>query len=811
MADHLARLKQAIVIVVKRQLKENHDDTLTEKLISHVRKLLRSGNSLDREEHNQLLHLIVQLLSHTSPDPVSLRLLALFLSSDNVFQSPTEATELALEKFAAAATCIDASSDLSLQAALIQSLTMFTDTDWLVTGQLYSLPPVSFPRIIYNLMIHSPSYFVRNDCEQLLAKLFSSNRVCSDMGRSTQSVHLTEIMQLITANPDAKHLQFLKLVLEKTMTTRASSMKANMQEAVFKQFEEYSSSEPLDEKIFHLFCHILGMFVLRPDSVDKVFSICLKRCDLKGLVIFSSRLLQVDREYINKWLLYSLYALVARSERRGEIAEQMLASLREKAFVERHADNSVIMTVLNLMPIVFRNVDEKGALIVEALHVFLQTKLADARRLFENRKIISEAIVCLFKCSQEDLVVEGDFNEILCNLIVISESSYCHTIELLTIARNFWKAKLLFHLFGSMTVLPILDSMSQLLSRDRFHQPIQNWTEDDDSSEKDMEVLELSFDALSHLTGNAAFGEHPKFMHVLLSLWNLHKDNLTFLTAAIPVLFALDTLATEQELNKFGWCKHVDIPALVCSSLKQGDDCLTLKIVSTLKDNTERMSYLKSKKPEAFDEILSALCFACLRAVESELQIETFSFLLDILNPGSKDDLKSLYSCGLMTTAMLVVESDLFSSNDVRITAFEISELIRLCIQCESLNESSLAQLLQDAPHATIFESLSVEADNQALKVSNTADKVEVIDTLFQGFASQPTQDMILELNDRQDDLRQNTNLPSICVSGMDFGRLVKFYTGGSHYAPNENLSDCIIDDILAAKESANAAAIDCY
>lgn len=583
-------------------------------------------------------------------------------------------------------------------------------------------------------------------------------------------------------------------------------MKVNLQEALMKQFEDYSNFENQDEKFSHLFCHILGMLLLRPDSVDRVFTICLKRCDLKSLAIFSSRLLQTDREYINKWLLYSLYALVARTERRGEIAEQMLASLREKAFVERHADNCVIMTVLNLMPVVFRNVDEKGALIVEALHVFLQTKLSDTRKLFENRKIISEAIACLAKCSQEDLVVEADFNEILCNLIVISEPSLSHTIELLTIARNFWKAKVLFNLFGSLALHPILDSMSQLLSRDRFQKPIQNWTEEDDSSEKNMEVLEIAFDALSHLTGNSAFGEHSKFLNVLQSLWKLHRDNITFIIAAVPVIFALDTLTTTQELNKFGWRKHKDIPHLLTSFLKREDDGLSLKIVSTLKDNTERFNYLKSKNPVAYDAILSGLCFASLRAVESELQVVTFTFLLDILNPDSREDLKSLYSCGIMMTAMLVVESDLFSSNDVRVTAFEISELIRHCIQSENLVEISLKQLLQDAPQPSIFRSISDEPNHEVPKV-DADDKFIAIDKLFQGFTSQPTQDMILELNGRQEQLEKD----SFCFTTCGFDKLIKFYTGDRHYSPNEDLSDCIIEDILAAKECANAAAIDCY
>lgn len=811
MADHVNKLKQAIAIVVKRQLKENHDDTLAEKLISHIQKLLRTANSLDRAEYNQLLHVIVQLLDHTSPEPVALRLLALFLSSDNKFQSATEATEMALEKFASAAACVNASSDLSVQSALIQSLAMFSDTDWLVTGQLYSLPPVSFPRIIYKLMTDSPSYFVRNESEQLLAKLFTSNRFCSEMVPSTQSSHLTEIMHMITANPDEKNLRFLKLLLERTMMRRPL-VKANMQEQIMKQFENYCNSEHPDEKIIHLFCHILGMFILRPDAVESVFSICLKRNDLKSLVIYCSRLLQVDREYINKWLLYALYALVARTERRGEIGEQMLASQREKSFVERHADNGVIMTVLSLMPHVFRNVDEKGALVVDALHVFLQTKLSDTRKLFENRKVISESVVCLYKCSQEDLIVEADFNPILCNLILEAEKSSCHTIELLTIARNLWNKRIVLNLFGKVAVDPILDSMSQLLSRDRFHQPLQNWDSDEkDSCEKNMEILELSLDALSQLTGNSSFGENPQFLQVIRSLWSLHHDNVTFLTAVFPIIFALDTLASEEELIKFGWQKHVHIPDLVIKLLERSDDCLSLKIVKTLRENIERLNYLRLKRPDAYYGILSALCLTSLRVVESELQCETFAFIVEILNPGSKDDVKLLYSCGLMTTAMAVMQSDLYSSNDVRISAFEISELIRLCIRCEDLNERSLLQLLSEATRPTIFESVERQPPEKTALVQQN-DKVDAINNLFKEFQSQPTQDMIMELNCREGNHKNGVSIIRCsAVSTIDLKQLAQFYTGETHYPESENLSDSIIEDILAAKECPNAAAIDCY
>ena len=684
------RLKQAIEVIALKQLKQNHDDTLTEKLITHVKTVI-TRRELSHVETDELLQFVMLLPDRQeTPDPVSLQLLAILISSD-YFSS--EQSEDAIEKFCSICESVTVSSDLSLQSALIKSLRLLV-----VTGPFSDFCSascyISFPKILYDMATESRSYFARNEAEKLLVTFFTEDRFLELFDDPDECTHLTEILEMISTDPSVSNLQLLKLILEQT-GGRNIMNKFNLREAMFRHFETFSQTEFPSTEVLHLFCHVLGMTVMQPVCVEKVFATCLRLNDLKALVIYSSRLLQIDREYANKWLLYSLYSLVARMDKRSEVGEQMLASMREKSFVERHTNTGVVMTVLRMMPLAFENVDDNAALVVETLHIFLQTHLKEKKKLLSNRKIISEAISCLAKCRREDLVVENDFNEIICDLIQLSEShTDDHLIELLIVERDFWKERESFDVYHLCDVGPVLDCMTRILSGSRFHQPIRHWTESEDVCEKDVEIMELVLDVVSKLRGadvQVFFTQHDKFLQVFTSLWHMHRHNDSFLTSAIPLLFEVDLRSTDETLTKFGFARHVNIPDIITEALIRGNDLLTTKIMCLLKEYSSR--HVFRMLTSVYERIVSALTYTVLMALDSETQLIVLNFIQEKYSPRppySFDDIQRMYESGVMTAAMQIVQSDLFSSDDVRVTAFEITEQIRDCIRHLKITEAEL-------------------------------------------------------------------------------------------------------------------------
>src|SRR5205823_5367539 len=83
-------------------------------------------------------------------------------------------------------------------------------------------------------------------------------------------------------------------------------------------------------------------------------------------------------------------------------------------------------------------------------------------------------------------------------------------------------------------------------------------------------------------------------------------------------------------------------------------------------------------------ELFSSLCLTALTSVDTELQVDIFNLLHEIVKDKMYplhehlDNLQTLYSCGLLTTLMIVHENDLYSSSSqIRLTTFEMSETIR--------------------------------------------------------------------------------------------------------------------------------------
>ena len=888
-------MSEAIQVVVKQELKENHDDTLVEKLLSHIKSLVLTLD-LEDKQVTKLLGLLNQFMdeedtreqqqSNAQEDsngdsrhvdsmdtqdktpmkpmlqPVAIKLLCILLTrfsahlDDGLFEDPV--VEEAFSSFLLTVSLVTVESDSSLQASVIYCLKILKKQEFLTTTTLTSCKMTwkssansntntkctNILQVLYMLMLKSPSYFVRHDSESLLMDICTSNVSLVCYWNASTSFHynkfLPSLIRDIILVPSRENLRFLKSLLS-CQTTRRIFSRTGTRDVIAKQLEEMmalSSNQSFDNKLFYDMLDVLGTLNTTNEVVETVTTFCLKRNDLKGLIIFTSRLLSIDREQLSKWLLYSLYTVVARTERRIEVSQQMMASIREKAFVERHADYNELLCALSHIEEAFPNLDDKGVMVIESLQILIQSKIligSRSQKPHQDAKVVTAALSALWKAFAVDLIPEEDFNDMLCDLILeaakVSSPEAQPSVyleEVLSMAQILWSSRVGIT-YQSTLVDRVLPTFARILRCKKFSVPIHQINSNGHSGENMMQIehqenewrvkcIEAMMESLKPLTSSVKFGNHDDFTMAFKDIWTQYREEKWFISCVIPILFTMDFEVSGEKLEKiFGWTRHKEIPVMLSKFL--ADPVLSDKVVEvfSIQNNMTRLQQMAEYHTDVFQDLVSNVCLTSLNTVDVELQTDIFNLFQEFVKPSSTSDLRLLYSSGLLTTVMIVHESDLYSSfTQIRLTTFEISEVIRhfICINL-GMDSRDLRKELEKVSPPTIFNNKSLENKELNNKESNCPastdqDRVQVIETMFKGFVRQATVDLIDELNSRPG---VNGEESQIHLPWTDFSLddLCDYYTKKGVYIQAESFSTGVVEDILAAKETANAASIDCY
>lgn len=853
------KLRQAIEIVVNKQLMDNHDDTLIEKLLTHVEDLVNSQD-LDDDQILRLLTLLNTTITDaigedatfteetftSEPNPQAIKLIAILLNRFSVNGCLSEIPDTAMASFILAVSLVTPESDVSLQSSVVLSLRLFLhQSDFLISIKLTNARMqwnpnskcINFLQILYLLMTKSPSYFVRHDAESLLQDICHHHPSTVSDWSSTGAAstrYLAQLVKEIINTPIRENVRFVNSLMIKPALKRVLS-RSGLRETMEKHLHEVMDShQPLDVKLFHDLIQVVGQFYASPKIVDKVINFCVKRNDLKGLIIFTCQLASQDREYLNKFLLYSVYTLVAKTDRRIEISQQMMTSLREKSFVEKNTDYSEILCALNRLENTFVNLDDKGLLVVEALQILIQSKITKRKspKPFNDKKIVSQALICLEKAMDHDLIPEVDFIDLICDLIMEAfdclpseGNSLDYLNDLLSMAKRLWSNLTLHSACRRSIIEKTMPTVTKLMQSSKLLKTSESNGSESLEGDWRINCIENIMDAVVPLTSAEEFATSRQLIESFQFLWQNYHHDKTFLSSVIPILFAIDFEVDVDSLSSvFGWSRHKEVLDLLSEYLL--DPFLADKVIEVITDddNLPRIQQLKSDNHDVFKKLLSSICLFTLRSVDSELQRKVFKFFHEIIaNEKNRNelsvitnDLQLFYSSGFLTTVMMVHESELYCCNNIRVLAFEISELIRDTLFTVKLDADALKSILEKEPEPQFFhckETLKpLETGDESSKLPSRQDRVDVIEDIFQGFVRQPTLDLIQELNGRSEEGSVNTCATKIHANErIDLEKLCYYYTKTGVYVPTQSFSVGIVDDILAAKETLNAAAMDCY
>ena len=809
-------LIQAVKIVVSGQLKENHDDTLIEKLITLVERNVEE-DVFTRKDEIKILTVLIEFLEMDQPEPTCFRLIATILSDLYIsygHNSDEDILDSAFVAFVAASRVVTSSSELSLQSSFVRSYAYISDknSNILESNHIRSNDLSFLPEKITELMRNSSSYYVRSEAEKLLIDLFLNNQGnIENDSRNKLRIELSKIVD----TPSETNLSFLKLLASKTSMTR-SLIRMEVRDKMFDHFKSIVSKAGEEDQEPHLtLClEVLGSLVPKQTVVEYVIGSLVKLNRLKALIVFTSTLMKSDRDHLNKWMQYSLYTLVCKSESRYEVTSQILISVRERNFIEKLCNNQIILSILTRIPSVLPNIDERESLLRETLQILLTDEL----RKNANRKIVSAAISCLGKMLEEGVSPAKEVIKSICELIPLTSGH--HKIELLTICRNFYGKTLKREVVGIDRICDTLDNI--------FKSYINNDTKCDrdelyGDQAQDSEILEAAVQVFGVISCSPSISSKLDVIKSYQILFRQRSEHLPFITASVPVLFSVNfELSQEQLKDIFGWEKNVDIIQILCSYLRAEDSSLLqMKVIETLKDesNFERVSFLQTFRTDLFfKDLVPSLCHCLLSSVDTETQRNVINLMTTIFEFPKEGLIQLLYTSSVLDLLFFIIQNkDGTFPRTLRVEVSELVIILKHFIKEMLDNGSSLNQLLEkcDAPQESVKSRMSSQEND--ISPIPVEEKVQGIELLFNSSVNQPTMDLIAELNRRQmngDSCESTEKRMKVTRTIHDLKELVSFYTDPNNRVildedPDED--SLIIDDIVSAQIRPNVASSDCY
>lgn len=812
-------LIQAIKIVVSGQLKENHDDSLIEKLITLVERNI-DDDIFTRKDEVKILTVLTDHLDIDQPEPTCFRLMALILADLYISYSSSVEEEMldsAFVAFVTASRIISSSSDLSLQSSFIRSYAYICrknqsilDRNHIRSGDLNFLPAK-----IAELMRNSSSFYVRSEAESVLIELLLNNQ--GNVENDSSSNLRIELGKIVDV-PSKGNLEFMKHLSSKTSMIR-SLIRMEIRDRMFDHFKNLVNESDFDEPLIMACLEVLGSLIPKPAVVDHVISTLVKLNRLKALVVFTSTLMKTDRDHLNKWMQFSLYTLVCRSDLRFEVSSQILISVRERNFIEKLCNDSIILSVLTRIPIVLANIDERESLLREALQILLTEELK--KKKGGSRKIVSEAISALGKMLEEGISSGREIINTICDLIPLS-SGY-HRIGLLTICRNFYSKTLSREVVGIDKICDILCD----IFRDNLHQ--------DDCSQKrhelygdrdpQSEVLESSVQVLGVISCSPSISTKLELIKLFHSLFIKHSDDGSFIISSVPVLFSVNfELSAEMLKEIFGWEKNVDIIKILCSYLQTEDSSLLqMKVIETLKDEShfERVSFLQTFRMDLFfKELIPALCHCVISSVDTETQRSVIELMTTMFQFPNEGLIQVLYSSSVLDLLFYIIENKTETfPRSLRVEVSELIIIIKQVVRDSMLGDGkSVKEVLEKNERPEEYVQGQVSTEEFIIAPVPSSEKVEKIELLFNKSVNQPTMDLIEELSKREPNCESMNGVRGkkfrVCRVIHDLDELVKFYTDTSNRLiqdedPEED--SLIIDDIVSAQIRPNTASTDCY
>lgn len=855
------KLIEAIDIVLNCQLKENHDDTLIEQLIS----LIENVTKLSRQSVEHLKDYLVHVKYHLGIDPCILRILSLVISNSDVND---KLTCKLVDSFTFLAGTVSPVSSLSWQASLLHGLNNLLKCNSCHLLLQQTLLP--FVTICSDLLHRSSSYIIKRQSEKVLVYYFKALKA----NNYNDEDFYVSINKSLSCKVDCHLLNFYLENLNEIPDQLLNHIKENVK----NQLDEIADGKPADEEFLSSLASLCGATSESKEVLITHLNYWLKRSNLPAVIClvksFEKQHPGTSGNIRFLWFLYPLVAQYGLTTLIQKESEYFSKFNFEKHWIEQRVNPKIALVCLNWSreSLVLNN-DEEKYLVITLLRKLIiklieKKTLSSVERkssvstfdfilnLCHNNKNLGKEVCDI--CKEVTNIIEK--NQLL--LLEYSKYLHQHIKECICIE------------YHSLCYLEIINL---LLSITRFNQPLVTWQDElegsfsnlvfeENNSELNINLMEYLIESVVHIYIHYYYSNEMKsnlttcdekrskddvtksFVKNFSNLWSLHKSNVSFITLVMPLLVIFNYNINLEEKLTIGFNNDDELVDKFVSYFDKKN--LLYSIVNTIEllSSTDAFILFNTKLPQLYKKftfkVMCKLIELFNTTVDDELKVKSLECVEKLLSPMKKcslmDKLVLLYNVGFLQ-ALHCLMNGLYDGTNIRQVAFK--SMVEITSKMDEIDLDRVKCILKNLPQVSPNSENHCEPEAVAVEVveeeKNKEEKLQkdedekvgvngnskhlseytsefkrsVIEEMFKDFDSIPTQDILCELSAR---VNSTNSLPTVHISSsIDLEELLDFFSSFDPSAvPCEPLQvppQGILDDIINAKSSCNSTIPDCY
>lgn len=859
---------QSLDIVIKRQLKQNHDDTLIEQLMTLVQNVTESS-----QLHVTSFHDHLKSLSYDpyQMDPCILRVLAFVLNNSQCPNGPL------VNSFYFLAGTVSSTSSLSWQSSFLHSLQYFLKGKCLPF--LASL--LGFFPICCDLRNNSSSYIIKSHSEKVILAYFKALK----SEKYEKEDEFVSINDSLFGKIDSHLLDFLRENLDEIPDLILKELKSRIQNLL----DEIADGKPADEAFLCSLACICGRTSESEKDLRTHLNYWLKRSNLLATISLVVSFEECRPGQSGRlrffWLIYPILFQYGLTHLASEF--KSLFNLEfEKHWIEQRVNSKIGLHCINSakkMLLFTENDEEKLILaLIEQLVTSLVAK--DCVSSIERKSCVAIFDFLLHMCKLNENVNEKtcDISRKVSHLIINHQCLISEYFQFLH--QLITKCVCIEH--HSLCYLNIIISM---LKMSRFNQPLVTWQDElegsftkltfgTESSELNVNLTEYLIECVTCIyvkyyplkmqhdcRGTSINDVSESLVETFANLWTLHKSNVSFISITMPLLVTLNFTLSRAEKVKIAFGDEIDdkMGQSYDNDVTSDDDdddegsiCrlflgyfsrenLICSIVNTFEtipsDVFVRFHTWAPLLYKSFSlKVIPKLVEVCVTSVDDELKVKSLECVDKLLSPieevSHTEKFILLYKVGFVHALYSFITGPYDGTKIRQVTLTSVVELRQKmkeidfdCVKCsvtslpgasdasgaggsEPLNHQERIDKEGEREREKEEKELAVNGNSKHCEYTSEF-KRSVIEEMFKDFDSIPTQDILCELSARANTANSLTVTQVSPPVGLE--KLLNFFSSFDPAAvPCEPLQvppQGILDDIINAKSSFNCTIPDCY
>ncbi|XP_074604839.1 uncharacterized protein LOC141858106 [Brevipalpus obovatus] len=804
--DHILvdKLVTAVRVILYKQLKDNYDDSFTQKIVDLASEM---SNEMSQDQLKSLLFVVQKALEDSEgryDDEIDLatgfRLLGTLAINQLLIDSDQSIIVKCLEQLKKFLAMFESQNKPSynIRWSYLVCLNKLCSTN---DGCLAVAKDLGIMQTIFESLNQNAGFYVQSEAKNIIVEMIRKAAGQPDLEKPID-FYIRKILQIECE-------AFIECLEELIQGDHVKTFLMNKYQLASMLIDRMDAalSRP---KILCSYCRIFGRIVHNVEDFKKLTSMLTTSQQSKPLMsLYDTCLASESCIQLQDWFFIVVYPLVAEYQL-SEAATVFIQSSnlssdsQAKKMISEMSKSSEKMYSLKLIR--SRSLEKFSQknlkILLEILRIVLINSCDDPKKL----KLCSECVNTLEKLASSS----GDdikYDIISICLDPVTKAELGIQTQLLRVLRN------------QMSTNFSQGEMISSLVCDKMKEVIMSGLESLNS-----ELVDSCLEVLTAMVkqNNIVPVNDEQLVKFLLKIWNLCRmGSLDVIVSCslIPLLFAINFFATNQQLADQGLERHKSILCTIVENLSKKEEDLKQSCIQAVKFFIPKFIFNQSQSPKLADVYSQFIGIPLSQTALSETDdeiismiIEVWKSIIDSIREEKKDIetvLRIFFESGVFTVLKTIFE-DPHVLPSTKIQAHEVLSSLRGKL---AQFDYKLDDVLDDLDKLPEPE-LCIDKPIVSQPISNDNKRDEILEEIFGESDIVPTQSLIDQLVQRSDnDPSGSTQVERVDHPSFDeLADLLSTFTIAEEKSQGEiGHGRDLLNDIILAKDYKRSIPSDCY